>query len=155
MDQYFVLNCHLSSLDGGFFFELCQFDSFYLDYSWSKESWMNSKELVEYNLFYSLDQDGHLLGFSLWKYLSSEKALDLLKIVVLPDLRGKGLAEKLLKQPLSFYKNEVEKVFLQVACSNLRAQSFYKKYGFTQSRIIKNFYNDGGSALEMLLVVDK
>lgn len=62
------------------------------------------------------------------------KALELKRIYVLSEYRGKGIAQKLMGFILDYATaNQYEVVWLGVWEHNLRAQKFYEKYGFVNS----------------------
>ena len=42
-------------------------------------------------------------------------------------------------------------IFLEVHHSNYAARQLYQKLGFKMNRVRKNYYSDGGDALEMML----
>jgi ribosomal-protein-alanine N-acetyltransferase len=63
---------------------------------------------------------------------------------VAPELRGRGVATKLLGkilQKLPAFK--VEKVYLEVSEKNCPAISLYQKAGFTNIGCRANYYDDG------------
>jgi diamine N-acetyltransferase len=62
------------------------------------------------------------------------KALELKRIYVLSEYKGKGIAQKLMDLILSYaVENKYEVVWLGVWEHNDRAQRFYEKYGFVNS----------------------
>src|SRR5882757_1034031 len=68
------------------------------------------------------------------------KALELKRIYVLNEYQGKGVAQKLMDLYLTYAKeNNYEVVWLGVWEENLKAQNFYKKYGFEFSGHTHNF----------------
>lgn len=59
---------------------------------------------------------------------------------LLPGFRGQGIGQKLLEKVLSHAKKiGLEKVELQVNTTNTAAISLYKKLGFEQEGLIKNY----------------
>ena len=72
---------------------------------------------------------------------------ELLNIAVLPDLRGKGVAQALL-EALYAAMQGLSELFLEVAESNLPAQKLYEKNGFSVVGRRKGFYG-GEDALVM------
>ena len=67
-------------------------------------------------------------------------------IVVLEDSRKKGIATKLLKSMENKHKNAVNTT-LEVRKSNNNAINFYKKNGFKEAAIRKNYYKDEDAIL--------
>lgn len=56
---------------------------------------------------------------------------------------NKGVASCLLEKLIQYGKeNNIEKIFLEVRSSNLKAIKLYKKYNFKQISIRKNYYKD-------------
>lgn len=75
-----------------------------------------------------------------------------LDIAVNPGMRGNGLATMLLDAALErMRRNMVYEVFLEVRRSNVAAISLYRKFGFRESFIRKNYYGDE-DAIVMTLV---
>ena len=72
---------------------------------------------------------------------------ELLNIAVLPDFRGKGVAQALL-EALYTAMQGLSELFLEVAESNLPAQRLYEKNGFSAVGRRKGFYG-GEDALVM------
>lgn len=64
---------------------------------------------------------------------------ELLNIAVLPDFRGKGVAQALL-EALYAAMQGLSELFLEVAESNLPAQRLYEKNGFSAVGRRKGFY---------------
>lgn len=67
-------------------------------------------------------------------------------IVVLEDSRKKGIATKLLKSMENRHK-DVNNTTLEVRKSNSSAINFYKKNGFKEAAIRKNYYEDEDAIL--------
>lgn len=68
------------------------------------------------------------------------KALELKRIYVLAAFHGKGIAQKLMDFMLDFAaEKKYEMIWLGVWEHNLRAQKFYKKYGFINSGYTHDF----------------
>lgn len=64
-------------------------------------------------------------------------------IAVLPIYRGKGVASKLLEHLEIFAKERsLSRLTLEVRKSNTSAIGLYKKFGFAEDGIRKNFYSD-------------
>ena len=67
---------------------------------------------------------------------------EILNIATLPEYRKKGFAEELLKYWLNFEHIKNIKIILEVRAKNFPAQNLYKKFGFQQIHIRKNYYKD-------------
>ncbi len=76
----------------------------------------------------------------------------ILDIAVKQDMRGRGLAAALLNAALGQMRgNTVYRVFLEVRRSNAAARGLYRKFGFRESFVRKNYYGDE-DAIVMTLV---
>lgn len=66
-------------------------------------------------------------------------------IAILPEHRGKGYGEALLRYVMEFCKEKkTDHLSLEVRVSNTPAQSLYEKLGFRPASIRKNYYTDNG-----------
>ncbi len=67
---------------------------------------------------------------------------DLLDIAVEPDLRGQGIGSCLMQFMCDECKRRgVNEIFLEVRVTNTPAIALYKKFGFEQISIRKNYYS--------------
>jgi ribosomal-protein-alanine N-acetyltransferase len=93
-----------------------------------------------------------IAGYGLTRIISPEA--ELLRIAVAPELRGRGVATKLLGKILQELPAFiVEKVYLEVSEKNCPAISLYQKAGFTNIGCRTNYYDDG-TTKAMLFTVD-
>ena len=75
----------------------------------------------------------------------------ILNIAVTPEYRGRGIASRLLGLMLALMKrNLVYEVFLEVRVSNEAARDLYKKFGFSEAYIRKNYYGDEDAIVMVL-----
>lgn len=75
----------------------------------------------------------------------------ILNIAVNPKYRGRGVAARLLSMMLQIMKRKmVYEVFLEVRVSNDVARGLYKKFGFREAFVRKNYYGDE-DAIVMIL----
>jgi len=104
-----------------------------------------------------------IIGIISWivKGLPKHELIELDRIAVLPEYKGKGIAIKLFqflkKDSTNFYKSKgckLRKVYLCVHAKNLRAQSFYEKIGFKYEAILKNHYYDGVDEMIFSMFLD-
>ena len=73
-------------------------------------------------------------------------------IAVAPQYRDHGVARTLLDRALEYAKGiGLRAIFLEVRVENSAAISLYKKYGFSERTIKKDYYGPGGDALSMYL----
>lgn len=107
-----------------------------------------------HHYLYRWNQNNKLSGFALFAHLKGDETAHLLKICLAPDCRGKGIALAFWSQIQNNLKTHgVSKVFLEVEETNLRAQGFYEKVGFSALRAMKGYYSDGENAVAMLLAL--
>lgn len=101
----------------------------------------------ENDLYYLAYMDGKLAGYlrlmedyTNLPLMKQWKALELKRIYILKVFQGKGVAQLLMDHTLNYAaQNNYQVVWLGVWEHNLRAQSFYKKYGFVNSGHTHNF----------------
>ena len=84
-------------------------------------------------------EDGEILGFI--GILAVPDEADITKVAVAKDAQGQGIGSMLMKELISRApKLGVAKIFLEVRESNEAALALYKKFGFEQIGIRKNYY---------------
>lgn len=120
--------------------DVLEVSSLSLKETWSKESY--KKELENPMAKYLVAEvDNKVIGFAgLWKICDEGHITN---IAVHPNYRGNGIGSKLVESLInnsnSWYINSLT---LEVRSSNIVAQNLYKKYGFEQEGIRKNYYSD-------------
>ncbi|WP_444921012.1 ribosomal protein S18-alanine N-acetyltransferase [Microbulbifer sp. CnH-101-G] len=65
---------------------------------------------------------------------------EILDVAVAPQWRRRGLAEMLLKRLIGELQEDIRRLLLEVRASNLAAQSLYRKLGFSEDGLRKNYY---------------
>lgn len=86
-----------------------------------------------------LMQDEKVAGYAMFAFVFEEG--ELLNIAVDPALRGLGYGDRLLSHVTECaLENKVENLFLEVRESNASARSLYKKHGFEELGVRKNYY---------------
>jgi ribosomal-protein-alanine N-acetyltransferase len=69
---------------------------------------------------------------------------ELVSVAVDPKQRGKGIASVLMDSTLRrLRRRKISRFRLMVKVNNQAAIAFYRKYGFTRKRRVKNYYEDG------------
>lgn len=111
--------------------------------SWSYEAFKENF----FNLFsiYVLaeNENGDIVGFGGMQVIFEEAHI--MNVAVLEQYRRKGIAGSLLElMMLQARERDAQTMFLEVRESNIPAQTLYKKYGFTEITIRKNYYSDNG-----------
>jgi ribosomal-protein-alanine N-acetyltransferase len=75
----------------------------------------------------------------------------LVSIGVLLEYRRRGVGTALLQKLLASLNPRVKELWLEVKQSNSEAVMLYKELGFKQVDFIENYYEDGSTALKMVL----
>lgn len=80
-----------------------------------------------------------IIGFHIISKIMDE--LHILNVAVAPNFQGKGFGHVLLNDIVDLAKgHDIAKIFLEVRASNRVAQSLYRKWGFEQISVRKNYY---------------
>lgn len=128
--------------------KLIELDSSFFPLPWGKEAWHGISLTPEKYIATILTVDSQVVGFTLYYAISPEKLAHLLKILVVAQWRGKGLASQLLRSDFVQLKESgYERVFLEVESENKDAILLYERCGFTQIHSKKGYYSNGDSAL--------
>ena len=85
-----------------------------------------------------IDND-KILGFINY-YLMYDR-IEIANFNVLEKYQNNGIGNKLLDYLISNYKDKVNNITLEVRCDNNKAIYLYKKYGFIEKAIRKNYYD--------------
>ncbi|HBZ6637379.1 ribosomal protein S18-alanine N-acetyltransferase [Clostridium botulinum] len=107
---------------------------------WSKESYI--QELANPLANYIVAKyDNKIIGFiGAWLIIDE---VHITNIAVCPDFRRKNVASTLLDSLIEINKKAgCISYTLEVRASNIPAQELYKKYGFVENGIRKNYYQD-------------
>ncbi len=111
---------------------------------WSEQSLINSiaREDTLFLVCEETPEDvetGNIVGY-IGMYLSFEEG-DITNVAVSPDYRQKGYGETLVSKAKEIAKEKhLEMILLEVRVSNIPAISLYKKMGFEELGLRKNFY---------------
>ena len=102
------------------------------------KSEITSNQFAHY-LVYEIDDV--IIGYcGLWVVMDEAQITN---IAIHSSFRGKSLGEQLLRYVLAFTKQMgVTKLSLEVRVSNRVAQNLYRKVGFQEGGIRKNYYSD-------------
>ena len=114
-------------------------ESLYKD-PWNKEAYLRDLENdIAFN--YVLEHDGVILGYyGFWIMFDN---VDITKVSIRKELQGKGLSNILIEDFFSRIKNlDIKTITLEVRVSNTKAINLYKKNGFKEIAIRKQYYND-------------
>lgn len=92
--------------------------------------------------------DNETVGFII---LQKSDELNIDSVAVKKSFRNLGVATKLIEKASVVAKeNFIENLSLEVGCKNITAYLLYKKLGFVERRVRKNYYVDGTDAIEMI-----
>ncbi len=103
---------------------------------------MVSKYIEQSEIFILYDND-MLISICAVEKINSE-TVEIKNIATYPEYQNKGYASKLLDFICNKYKTKYKKLILGTG-ENEKTLNFYKKRGFTETHIIKNFFTDNYS----------
>ena len=97
---------------------------------------------------YEVDND--VVGFIIDMKCKDE--ISLLNIAIHKCLQGMGHGLKMLKKYIKSLPDKYS-IYLEVNKNNIKALNMYAKLNFERVSIRKSYYNDGGDAINMQLVI--
>ncbi|MBI2650668.1 GNAT family N-acetyltransferase [Candidatus Woesearchaeota archaeon] len=106
-------------------------------------------EIKKQHHYIVAEEKSKIIGIVTWLMhgLPKHQLCELVRIAVLPEYRGKGVARKLfdtlVKDAKSFYKknkSKLRKLYLLTHADNIRAHKFYEKLGFKHETTLKQHY---------------
>lgn len=108
---------------------------------WSRESFQKEIENNKFARYIIAKKGEVVIGYAgMWLILDEGHITN---IAVHPEYRGIGAGKLLLEALIEICKIElVNSITLEVRKSNIVAQSLYKKYGFVEEGIRKEYYGD-------------
>lgn len=107
----------------------------YVKSPWTIEQVAADLDLETTEYFYVYNQE-EVVGFIALQNLVGE--LEVTNIAVLKAYQGRGYASQLMK----YLEERSEPIFLEVRASNQVAQALYRKFGFDNLGIRKNYYHE-------------
>ncbi|MNM53205.1 Protease synthase and sporulation negative regulatory protein PAI 1 [compost metagenome] len=120
--------------------DICEISIFSFPIPWSYDSFKRElkNKLASYLV---VIMDNRVIAYGgIWVILEEAHITN---IAVHPDYRCKGIGETLLNALLDkAYARGAKEITLEVRVSNLPAQWLYKKLGFSEEGIRKNYYED-------------
>ena len=88
-----------------------------------------------------LENGETVAGYINYRFIAGEG--ELMRIAVLPELRGHGLSRKLMDiMTEDAAKNGVPDITLEVRAGNASAIGLYKSYGFQEEAVRKGYYHN-------------
>ncbi len=131
---------NLSHLDG-----VCRVENECFEIPWSRQSLKEQTDNPN-AVYFVLKEDGEVAGYGgMWHIIDEG---DITNIGILKAKRRKGYGGMLLKKLISYMEeNGLNALNLEVRVSNKAAIALYKKYGFYEVGLRKNYYNGKEDAL--------
>ena len=82
-----------------------------------------------------------IVGFLILSTVLDEA--EILQVAVSENLRRNGIGSELMDEVFGWCeKNGISQIFLEVRESNFPARAYYKKYGFIENGLRKNYYQN-------------
>lgn len=108
---------------------------------WSRKSLEREVENNALTKYVVAKKSGIVIGYAgMWVILDEGHITN---VAVHPEYRGIGAGSLLLEALIEICKIElIKSMTLEVRKSNIRAQNLYKKYGFSEKGIRKEYYRD-------------
>jgi [ribosomal protein S18]-alanine N-acetyltransferase len=108
---------------------------------WSRDAFFNEIETNHFATYIVIEDKGKVIGYcGVWIIVDEAHITN---IAVLPSYRGQGLGDRLMQSMIEIAKEMgAVTMTLEVRVSNTPAQTLYKKFGFTEGGIRKNYYSD-------------
>ncbi|MFS1516504.1 ribosomal protein S18-alanine N-acetyltransferase [Bacillus sp. SCS-151] len=108
---------------------------------WSKDIFLSEINNNKYAHYIVAEENGLVIGYcGAWIIIDEAHITN---VALLPEYRGRKLGEAMLKQLVDFAKALGAKTMtLEVRVTNIIAQSLYRKLGFNDGGIRKNYYTD-------------
>lgn len=108
---------------------------------WSRESFENELSKNSFALYTVLEDEEEVFGYcGVWIIVDEAHITN---IALLPKYRGKKLGEALLRNVMDIARDKGARTMtLEVRVTNEIAQSLYRKLGFQNGGIRKNYYTD-------------
>ncbi len=108
---------------------------------WSREAFYNELVNNQYAVYLVIEDRGRVVGYGgQWIILDEGHITN---IALLPAYRGYGLGEELMIRMMATAKSMgVKRMTLEVRVTNHGAQKLYRKMGFQEGGIRKNYYTD-------------
>ncbi|GEK32348.1 ribosomal-protein-alanine acetyltransferase [Kurthia zopfii] len=109
---------------------------------WTLESfYYEAEKNNQAHYILAIDENEQIIGFcGMWIVLDDSQITN---VAVLPEGRGKGIGEELMRHAMQFSKDlDVVVMSLEVRVSNVVAKNLYHKLGFQDGGIRKGYYTD-------------
>lgn len=119
---------------------------------WSREAFQNELRKNTFATYFVAEtSEGKVIGYcGAWLIIDEAHITN---IAILPDFRGQKIGESLLKAMMQYAKlHGCRSMTLEVRVTNTVAQNLYRKLGFEEGGIRKNYYSDNGEDAQVMWV---
>ncbi|CAM4115964.1 ribosomal protein S18-alanine N-acetyltransferase [Mesobacillus thioparans] len=108
---------------------------------WSKEAFFNELTKNQFAQYLVVEVDQKVVGYcGVWIIVDEAHITN---IALLPEYRGMKLGESLMAKVIELAREMgAMRITLEVRVSNERAQNLYRKFGFEEGAIRKQYYTD-------------
>ena len=89
---------------------------------------------------YGLFNNGVLFGFAIVRIVTKE--MELFEIAIRKGYQHQGFGQQLLTYIISSLPSDIEKLYLEVRKENATAMALYRKIGFVQTGIRRDYYSN-------------
>lgn len=100
-----------------------------------------------YGRYFLIEENDEFIGYIGLRVLDQ---IEVMNFYILPKFQGMGYGDKLFKYVADFADKIKKEIILEVRKSNDKAIKLYEKYGLSQIRIIKKYYDGKEDAVVML-----
>ncbi|MBP1743147.1 MAG: hypothetical protein H6Q58_125 [Firmicutes bacterium] len=136
MSGFSIVPLVLQHIDG-----VLEVDKLSFSLPWSRDSFEAEVSRNDFARYVVAVSDGKVVGYGGVWIIAGEGQIT--NIAVHPDFRGMGAACKMLEALIDIcVKESVNDMTLEVRVSNTPAINLYRKYGFVEEGIRKQFYED-------------
>ena len=114
--------------------------------TWSERKFVESYD----NVYVLLSGNKEIVGFTV--ILETPPDAEIHNLFICNELRGRGVGKILLKQAIKMMTAEVENLYLEVSEDNNIAIALYKSLGFEEIGARKNYYREGSTASDAIIM---
>lgn len=108
---------------------------------WSREAFYNEITKNQFAAYIVIEENGQVIGYSGTWVVTDEAHVT--NVAILPQYRGRKLGEAMMKKLMEIASELGAKTMtLEVRLSNEVARKLYRKLGFQDGGIRKNYYTD-------------
>jgi ribosomal-protein-alanine N-acetyltransferase len=108
---------------------------------WSREAFYNELHNNKFAVYIVLEHEERIIGYcGVWIVIDEAHVTN---VAILPEYRGRKLGDAMMRKLMSVAREMgARSMTLEVRVSNYIAQSLYRKMGFQNGGIRKNYYSD-------------